>query len=94
MKDDHEWGTRDIGLAAAVRALGAEYDGADKNDPRKVEFFFKSPEDKSGFAEAIGEPLTFDFHLVEIQWMNDDLKVSARKYFTALRDLKSVIYSR
>lgn len=40
MKYKKEWGTSVINLAAAVMALGAEYNRTDKTDPRKMVFYF------------------------------------------------------
>ena len=88
-----EWGTKTLGLAAAVKALGAEYRGVDKSDPRRMEFFFAIPKDTYDLERYFGN-LKFDFQSVEIQWTNGNLQVNARRYFEALQDLKSVIHTR
>lgn len=93
MTNGEEWGTSVLGLSAAVLSLGAEYVRADKSDSRKIVFYFKTPEDKSGLEASFGR-YNFNFEHVETEWTNEKLQVNATKYFAALQRLKSVIHSR
>jgi hypothetical protein len=88
-----EWGTSTLGLAAAVKALGAEFVKVDKTDQRRMIFYFAIPKDTFDLERYFGN-LKFDFSSVEIQWTNGNLQVNARRYFEALQDLKSVIHTR
>jgi len=92
MTDKTEWGTSSIYLAAAVMALGMEYNRVDKSDRRKMVFYFVSPEDKADLEKYFGN-LKFDFELVERQWTNRSLMVNAARYAESLQALKSVIHS-
>ena len=79
--------TKDIGLAAALMALGAVYDGADKSNPRQMTFYFVSPEPESDDTQP------FDFEKVERLWVADALIGNLKHNFRAGRDLKSVVHS-
>jgi hypothetical protein len=92
MTDKQSWGTSSIYLAAAVMALGMEYDKCDKTDHRKMIFYFVTPEDKADMEKYFGN-LKFDFELVERQWTNRSLMVNASRYAESLQALKSVIHS-
>jgi hypothetical protein len=93
MREQVEWGTSTIYLAAAVMALGAEYSRTDKSDPRRMIFYFTIPEDKADLERYFGN-LKFDFGSVEKQWTNQTLNVNAYRYANALQSLKSVVHSR
>lgn len=93
MTDNNIWGTSTLGLAAAVKALGAEFTKVDKSDQRRMIFYFTIPKDTYDIEKYFGN-LKFDFSSVEIQWTNGNLQVNARRYFEALQDLKSVIHTR
>jgi hypothetical protein len=88
-----EWGSSTLGLAAAVKSLGAEFVRVDKSDSRRMIFYFVIPKDTLDLERYFGN-LKFDFSSVEIQWTNGNLQVNARRYFEALQDLKSVIHTR
>jgi hypothetical protein len=72
--------TSDVYLAAILLALGALYDGADKDDPRHMIFRFSS--EKLEFAE------------VERGWINKTLSVNAWDYAEAIKKMKSIIHAR
>jgi hypothetical protein len=93
MKYKTEWGSSTIGLAAAVMALGAEYNRTDKTDPRKMVFYFVIPDDKADMEKYFGN-LKFDFESVERAWTNGTLMVNALRFSDALQRLKSVVHSR
>lgn len=92
MNRDNEWGTSSIYLAAAVMALGMEYNRVDKSDRRKMVFYFVTPEDKADLEKYFGN-LKFDFELVERQWTNRSLMVNASRYAESLQALKSIVHS-
>jgi len=81
----NKYPTRDIYLAAAFSALGAEYTGADKTNTRQMIFYFTSP--------AVDDSQPFDFEKVERNWVNGTLLVNAKMFAQSLRDLKSVVHS-
>lgn len=93
MNNDDEWGTSALGVAAAVKSLGAEYVRTDKSNTRNMVFYFCVPEDVTGLDKIFGE-LKFNFSEVERDYTNGRLRVDARAYYQALQDLKSVIHSR
>jgi len=93
MTDKIEWGTSSIYLAAAVKALGAEYNRTDKSDTRRMIFYFVIPDDKADVERYFGN-LNFDFESVERAWTNRSLMVNASRYSEALQSLKSVVHSR
>jgi hypothetical protein len=70
--------TKDIYLSAALIALGALYDGADKSEPRHMEF------------RLVGDR---DFDDLHTQWVNGTLTVNAVRFKNALQQLKSVVHS-
>lgn len=90
--NDYKWGTADFYLAAAVMALGAEYDSADKSDPRRMIFYFVIPEDKALLEQYFGT-YKFDFQSVEREWVNGALQVNAQRYANSVKTLKSIIHS-
>jgi hypothetical protein len=92
MNKDNEWGTSSIYLAAAVMALGMEYNRVDKSDRRKMVFFFVTPEDSADLEKYFGN-LKFDFELVERQWTNRALYVNAVRMSESLQALKSIVHS-
>lgn len=92
MRDRYEWGTSVLGIAAAVKSLGAEYVRTDKTNSRSMVFYFCVPEDPAGLDKILGE-LHFTFDEVERDYTNGKLKVDAKAYYQALQDLKSVIHS-
>lgn len=73
------FGTKDIYLAAALVALGATYIGADKSEPRHMEFQFLND--------------GFDYDSVHTDWVNSVLKVNAVAFKNALQQMKSVVHS-
>ena len=89
MTETNIWGTSTLGLAAAVKALGAEFVKVDKTDSRRMVFYFTIPKDTYDLEKYFG-----NLKFVEIQWTNGNLQVNARRYFEALQDLKSVIHTR
>lgn len=91
-KDSIEWGTSSIYLAAAVMALGMEYNRVDKSDRRKMVFYFVTPEDKADLEKYFGN-LKFDFELVERSWTNRSLNVNAVRMAESLQALKSIVHS-
>jgi len=93
MKDNNEWGTSTIYLAAAVMALGAEYVRTDKSDARRMVFYFTIPEDKAGLEKYFGN-LKFDFDSIEAQWTNATLNVNAVRFSESIQRLKSIVHSR
>lgn len=92
MTKDYEWGTSVLGVAAAVKALGAEYVRTDRTNTRSMVFYFCVPEDPSHLDKILGQ-LHFTFDEVERDYTNGKLKVDAKAYYQALQDLKSVIHS-
>ena len=92
MNKDNEWETSSIYLAAAVMALGMEYNRVDKSDRRKMVFFFVTPEDSADLEKYFGN-LKFDFELVERQWTNRSLNVNAVRMSESLQALKSIVHS-
>ena len=93
MKYKKEWGTSVINLAAAVMALGAEYNRTDKTDPRKMVFYFVLPEDTADLEKYFGN-LEFNFDAVERAWTNRTLNGNLCRYADALQSLKSVVHSK
>lgn len=93
MNDEAEWGTKTLGVAAAVKSLGALYQRTDKTDPRNMVFYFTTPKDKSGIVSLLGA-LRFNFEDVERDYTNGRLKVDAKAFYQALQDLKSIIHSK
>ena len=92
MNKDNEWGISSIYLAAAVMALGMEYNRVDKTDRRKMVFYFVTPEDSADLEKYFGN-LKFDFELVERQWTNRSLNVNAVRMSESLQALKSIVHS-
>ena len=66
--------TKDIYLAAALIALGAQYDGADKTEPRHMEFRLLSDET--------------DFDDVHTKWVNGTLSGNFIGFKNALQQFK------
>jgi hypothetical protein len=75
---DHYFTTYDLGLSAALTAVGYSLDHLDKTDSRKVKFIF---ERQDHLDTAIQQ-----------YWAND-LPIPALTYFNALKLLKNRIYS-
>jgi hypothetical protein len=92
MTKDYEWGTPTLGIAAAIKSLGAKYVRTDKTNTRSMVFYFCVPEDVSGLDKILGE-MHFTFDEVERDYINGDLRVDAKAMYTALNELKSVIHS-
>jgi len=76
---DEKFSTKDIYLAAAIIALGGKYAGADKTEPRHMEFQF----------EAVG----VDYDEIHTQWVNGDLRINAVAFKNAIQQMKSVVHS-
>lgn len=89
----YEWGTPSLGVAAAIKSLGAKYVRTDRTDTRNMVFYFSVPEDTSGLDKILGE-MHFTFDEVERDYTNGDLRVDARAMYLALQDLKSVIHAK
>jgi hypothetical protein len=84
--------TKDIYFAAALLALGAEYESADRTDPRHVEFYFSPRKAKTG-ALATLEIATQDLDAIEAQWVNKTLVVNAIEYSEAIKRMKSIVHN-
>jgi len=92
-----EKSTKDLDLAAAYLAVGAEYVRADKSNPKNIEFYFApreiSKQSTIGAIATLHIP-TQDLDRVEAEWTNETLVVNAVKYAQALKRLKGIIHSR
>lgn len=71
--------TKDIYLAAAIIALGGKYEGADKTEPRHMEFMFSD------------DGVNYDD--IHTQWVNGTLKINAVAFKNAIQQMKSVVHS-
>ena len=71
--------TSNIYFAAALLSKGAKYAGVDRSDERFMRFTLMSAVDMGQW---------------EIDWINGDLTVNARKYKDAIQQIKGVLYSR
>jgi len=78
--DEEKFSTKDIYLAAAIIAFGGEYIGADKSEPRHMEFQFR-----------IGDSVDLDD--IHTQWVNQTLKINAVAFKNAIQQMKSVVHS-
>lgn len=81
--------TKDIYLSALFLALGAEYEGADRTDPKHIEFYFlprKSQMDIDGM-------VTQDLDTVERLWVNKEINVNAVTYSEAIKRMKSLVHT-
>ena len=78
--------TSDIGLAATWLALGAEYDRTDRQNPRKMTFYFKSK-------LVADDDQPFPFTSVERDYMNEVQLVNAKRLIRAYNAMKSVVHS-
>lgn len=81
--------TKDIYLAAALLSLGAIYEGADRSDPKHMQFKF-SPR-KATIGTAVAQTQDLDF--IETQWVNKTLVVNAAEYAAAIKSMKSIVHS-
>jgi len=94
MTKNYEWGTSTLGIAATVKALGAEYVRCDKSNPRSMVFYFRVPDDTSGLEYMLGE-FDFSFDVVAADYINGKwIRLSPKAYYQALNDLKSIIHSQ
>lgn len=69
---------RDLGLAAALVAVGCVMAGTKRDGRGRVYFLFENNEDTS---------------LAIKTWQTNELDVRARSYFEAIKTLKDIIYS-
>lgn len=83
--------TKDIYFAAALLALGAEYDSVDKTDSRHMEFYFIP---RSSNSDVIPSFPAQDLDAIETQWVNKTLVVNAVEYSEAIKRMKSVVHSK
>jgi len=74
-----KFSTKDIYLAAAIIALGGQYDGADKSEPRHMKFMFAD----NGV----------DYDDIHTQWVNSTLKINAVAFKNGIQQMKSVVHS-
>ena len=86
--------TKDIYLAAAFLAVGAEYDSVDKTDERHMEFYFTPRKVGEHIALSGLEIVTQDLDFIEAQWVNKLLMVNAVEYADAIKRMKSVVHSK
>lgn len=85
-----EKSTKDLYLAAAYLALGAEYLRTDRADPKNMIFWFAP---KKFDSVSLPEAPVQDLDRMEAQWVNDTLVVSAVKYAAAIKHMKSLVHS-
>ena len=78
MKQEQNYNTTDLGLAAALVSQGFNVIELDRSHPHKVRFLFTD----DGSIEQIAS-----------QYWSDKLKVPAMAYFNAIKLLKHRIYS-
>jgi hypothetical protein len=83
--------TRDLYLAAAFLALGAKYEGANRTDPKNMEFIFTPKVTKS---DAIPKVPLQDLEKVESEWINETLVINATEYAAAIKRMKSLVHTR
>ena len=82
--------TKDIYLAAALLSLGAVYEGADRTDPKHMQFRF-SP--RNAQSDAIPSVAVQDLGAIEAQWVNGTLTVNGPKYAESIKRMKSIVHS-
>jgi len=78
LNENQYFSTFDIALASAITTCGYPLESLDKNDPTKVNFFFKK-------AEGLDK-------IVQLFWQRK-LPLDALSYFQNLKVIKSRIYS-
>lgn len=83
--------TRDLYLAAALLSLGAVYEGANRDDPRNMEFKF-SPKMAKMTSDSLEIP-TMDLDNIEKSWVNHTLVVNATDYADAIKRMKSLVHT-
>lgn len=83
--------TKDLYLAAAFLAMGAKYEGADRTDPKNMEFKFSPKTTDSASLPSITVQNLDD---IEKQWINETLVISATKYANAIKKMKSLVHTR
>lgn len=83
--------TQDLYLAAAYLALGAKYEGADRSDPKNMEFIFVP---KMSQSSVIPSTPMQDLDRIEADWINETLVVSATAYAAAIKRMKSLVHSK
>lgn len=82
--------TKDIYLAAALLALGAIYEGADRTDPKHMQFKFSPRNTQS---DAIPSVAVQNLDFIESQWVNKSLVINAVDYADAIKRMKSIVHS-
>jgi hypothetical protein len=85
--------TKDLYFAAALLALGAEYESADRTDPRHIEFYFSPKKVGGNIALSGAEIVTQDLDFIESQWVNKTLVVNAIEYSDAIKRMKSIVHN-
>lgn len=83
--------TRDLYLAAAFLALGAEYVGADRTDSKNMEFIFKP---KMSSSPNLPSYPVQDLDKVEAEWINETLLINATAYSAAIKRMKSLVHTK
>lgn len=84
--------TKDIYLSALFLALGAEYEGADRTDPKHIEFFFL-PKKHSDELARIENFSSQDLDTIERLWVNKEILVNAVTYSEAIKRMKSLVHT-
>lgn len=85
--------TKDIYLSALFLALGAEYEGADRTDPKHIEFYFLPRKAQSTSFSTIENFVTQDLDTIEKQWVNGESVVNAVAYSEAIKRMKSLVHT-
>lgn len=83
--------TRDLYLAAAFLALGAKYEGADRSDPKNMEFIFTP---KTSTSESLPKMDVQDLDRIEAEWINETLIIKATDYAAAIKRMKSLVHTK
>lgn len=84
--------TKDIYLSALFLALGAEYEGADRTDPKHIEFYFLPRKFQTGALQTLETPL-HDLDDIERQWVNGNAVVNAVTYAESIKRMKSLVHT-
>lgn len=92
--------TADVYFCAALLSVGAKYEGADKTDPRHMEFevslnypnFQAEPLASAVLNGNIQSVLGLEYY--EKAWANGELMVNATKYKEAIQRMKAIIHSK
>lgn len=82
--------TKDLYLSALFLALGAEYEGADRTDPKHIEFYFLPRKTES---KDLPSMPTQDLDFVEKAWVNGEVVVNAVVYAESIKRMKSLVHT-